>query len=521
MFTQWALRPDSGGPGRHRGGLGAIYEIEALAEDGADVFLFGERGKYPPFGVNGGKAAALNRFVYETDGGEATPPLVSKVTDIKIRRGQKVRLETPGGGGFGDPLEREPERVVRDVRLGYVSRRSGARATTRSCCATTGRSTPTRLRQRAGGHRHERAGVRSSASMSAGPSPTCFCSIRRQAHSAPPRCRRVAATRRRASSTACARSAASSAIGSIVHGTTVGTNTLLERRGPKIGVITTRGFRDVLEMRRRDRPAHLGPVGRLHPDRRPRHARRGRRAHARRRHASALRSIPTRCAAAAKLLVDKGAQAVAIIFINAYANADNERRALAAVARGLAERACHRFARGAVRDPRVRALLDRGAQRLSAAGRRRPISASSRQRWRSRASAASSTSCSRTAASCRPRPRAGCRCARRCPARPPAWSRARRIAKAAGFDNLITCDLGGTSFDVSVDRRRQGRARGADHDRLRPGDPHADDRDHHHRRGRRLDRLGRSRRAAAGRAGKRGLGAGAGLLRPGQRRGRR
>jgi N-methylhydantoinase B len=121
MFTQWALRSDSAGPGRHRGGLGAIYEIEALAEDGAEVFLLGERGKFPPFGVNGGKSAALNRFVYETDRGEATPPLVSKVTDIRISRGQKVRLETPGGGGFGDPLTREPERVARDVRLGYIS----------------------------------------------------------------------------------------------------------------------------------------------------------------------------------------------------------------------------------------------------------------------------------------------------------------------------------------------------------------------------------------------------------------
>jgi N-methylhydantoinase B len=126
LFTQWALRPDSGGPGWHRGGLGAIYEIEALADDGADVFLLGERGKYPPFGVNGGKPAALNRFIHETDRGEMTPPLVSKVTDIKIRRGQKVRLETPGGGGFGDPATREPASVARDVQLGYVSR-EGAR----------------------------------------------------------------------------------------------------------------------------------------------------------------------------------------------------------------------------------------------------------------------------------------------------------------------------------------------------------------------------------------------------------
>jgi N-methylhydantoinase B len=122
MFTQWALRPNSGGAGRHRGGLGAIYEIEPLADGGAEVFLLGERGKYPPFGVNGGGPAMLNRFVYETDSGEATPPLVSKVTDVKIKRGQKVRLETPGGGGFGDPATRDPERVARDVRFGYISR---------------------------------------------------------------------------------------------------------------------------------------------------------------------------------------------------------------------------------------------------------------------------------------------------------------------------------------------------------------------------------------------------------------
>jgi N-methylhydantoinase B len=121
MFMQWALRPDSGGPGFNRGGLGAIYEVEALAEGPTDVSLLGERGKFPPFGVNGGDSAALNRFIYQTDSGERTPPMVSKVTDIRIAKGQHVRLETPGGGGFGDPLTRDPVRVARDVNLGYVT----------------------------------------------------------------------------------------------------------------------------------------------------------------------------------------------------------------------------------------------------------------------------------------------------------------------------------------------------------------------------------------------------------------
>ena len=65
--------------------------------------------------------------MYETDGGEKTPPLVSKITDVKIRQGQKVRLETPGGGGFGNPAARDPAAVARDVRLGYVTREAARR----------------------------------------------------------------------------------------------------------------------------------------------------------------------------------------------------------------------------------------------------------------------------------------------------------------------------------------------------------------------------------------------------------
>ena len=106
LFRQWALRPDSAGAGRHRGGLGAIYEVEALSD--AEVFLLGERGKVAPFGVAGGGPAALNRFSWETAEGRASPPLVSKVTGVPVPTGRAVRLETPGGGGWGDPRQRDP-----------------------------------------------------------------------------------------------------------------------------------------------------------------------------------------------------------------------------------------------------------------------------------------------------------------------------------------------------------------------------------------------------------------------------
>ena len=188
--------------------------------------------------------------------------------------------------------------------------------------------------------------------------------------SAPPRSRPAAATRRPACCTACGALGSAEAIGSIVHGTTVGTNALLERRGPKIGVITTRGFRDVLEMRRRDRRRTWGLWGdftpiadrdlRLEVDERTL--------------ADGTVRVPVDEAAvraAAQTLHERGAQALAIIFINAYANPENERRALAAARAVWPNEHVCALAPGAARDPRVRARLDHRAQRLPAAGRRR------------------------------------------------------------------------------------------------------------------------------------------------------
>ncbi|MEY2683498.1 MAG: hypothetical protein RJA09_642 [Pseudomonadota bacterium] len=104
-FTEWALRPGSGGDGTHRGGLGAVYEIELL-ERQAQAFVFGERGKSAPKGIAGGGDAQPNVFRYHTQGAWHTPPMVSKMLGIALEKGDRLRLETPGGGGWGPPAGR-------------------------------------------------------------------------------------------------------------------------------------------------------------------------------------------------------------------------------------------------------------------------------------------------------------------------------------------------------------------------------------------------------------------------------
>lgn len=116
-------------------------------------------------------------------------------------------------------------------------------------------------------------------------------------------------------------------LSAIVHGTTVGTNALLERKGARLGVITTAGFRDVLEMRRRDRPNTWGLWG----DFEPIAARDLRLEVAERTLADGtIRQAvdPESVAVAARALLAAGAEALAIVFINAYANPENERVAL-------------------------------------------------------------------------------------------------------------------------------------------------------------------------------------------------
>jgi N-methylhydantoinase B len=101
--------------------VGAIYGIETLAPGRTEVALLGERGRFPPFGVNGGGPGALNRFTWTDEHGTHSPPMASKLAGVSLPTGGRVRLETPGGGGWGDPARRDPAARARDIRRGFVS----------------------------------------------------------------------------------------------------------------------------------------------------------------------------------------------------------------------------------------------------------------------------------------------------------------------------------------------------------------------------------------------------------------
>lgn len=108
-------RPDSGGPGQFRGGLGQIIEIENTLPE---PFLFGnnlERLKFPPLGAHGGAAGALGTVAL-TDGQNRT----TKGTH-SIQPGQRLRLQSPGGGGIGDPKSRDRDAVRHDLTHGLIS----------------------------------------------------------------------------------------------------------------------------------------------------------------------------------------------------------------------------------------------------------------------------------------------------------------------------------------------------------------------------------------------------------------
>jgi N-methylhydantoinase B len=109
---RYALRPDSAGAGEHRGGLGLRRDIQALAPTAFSVLA--DRQRNPPYGLAGGEPGATGEVRLN---GEQIPAKSAHDLDP----GDVVSLRTPGGGGHGDPADRDPDAVARDLELGKLS----------------------------------------------------------------------------------------------------------------------------------------------------------------------------------------------------------------------------------------------------------------------------------------------------------------------------------------------------------------------------------------------------------------
>ena len=113
------LLTDSGGPGKHRGGLGRRVTFKVPDDDLApmepvNLGIQSGRYRYPPEGLFGGKPGARARFL--VNGQPGNPYGLTQ-----LKPGDTVVMDAAGGGGFGDPFERDPELVARDVAQGYLS----------------------------------------------------------------------------------------------------------------------------------------------------------------------------------------------------------------------------------------------------------------------------------------------------------------------------------------------------------------------------------------------------------------
>ena len=119
LIENYALRTDSGGAGAHRGGLGCENTVEARA----DLMLNAQvdRMHCKPWGLEGGCDAAGNQVVLRVDGKWSEDYPNAKLLTVQVKAGDAFAVRSGGGGGFGDPLARDPEQVASDVRNQYVT----------------------------------------------------------------------------------------------------------------------------------------------------------------------------------------------------------------------------------------------------------------------------------------------------------------------------------------------------------------------------------------------------------------
>ncbi len=121
QFEEYSLAEGSGGAGEYRGGFGVNYKIR-LCRGEASASMVMDHGRVGPQGARGGADGGVNRVRIVRGGVPYVPPHLSKDQGIAIVAGDLIEVTTPGGGGFGNPLHRAPDRVASDVARGYYTR---------------------------------------------------------------------------------------------------------------------------------------------------------------------------------------------------------------------------------------------------------------------------------------------------------------------------------------------------------------------------------------------------------------
>lgn len=121
LIVDYAIRPDSGGAGRWRGGTGVVFSVRIVVEGSAVLGRGMERFVFRPWGMYGGRPGETARVVLNM--GTPGERDLGKLDIFHAEAGDVVTIMTPGGGGYGDPLERDPAAVAADIRRGFVSPR--------------------------------------------------------------------------------------------------------------------------------------------------------------------------------------------------------------------------------------------------------------------------------------------------------------------------------------------------------------------------------------------------------------
>jgi N-methylhydantoinase B len=121
IVEQFSFNPSPKGAGKFRGGKGLVRDYRIVNEDGAELTATFGRYKFLPWGVEGGEEGSPNMVQYIPAGCSEPVLEKGKVARLKLKNGDLVRLITGNGGGWGDPLERDPELVRRDVQNGFIT----------------------------------------------------------------------------------------------------------------------------------------------------------------------------------------------------------------------------------------------------------------------------------------------------------------------------------------------------------------------------------------------------------------